>query len=228
MSTAPNLLNDDGTASMATALMMSHHGFRRDLGRFAQALERIKQGDTSRASAVREEWQRFHATLRGHHEAEDNGVFPNLASQHDSVRATIEKLSADHRCIGPLLERGNRAFAGLPQTDEAVAVVRELKELLDPHLATEEAEVIPFLRSATEFPAPPTDEVAEMYAEGFSWAMNGIAVEVLDQVYKMLPENLRVKLPRARAAFDARCERVWGSANAGASTTPIPEGLGSA
>ena len=40
MSSAPRLLNDDGTASIATALMSSHHGFRRDLGRFARALER--------------------------------------------------------------------------------------------------------------------------------------------------------------------------------------------
>ncbi len=27
----PNLLNDDGTASMATMLMLSHHAFRRDI-----------------------------------------------------------------------------------------------------------------------------------------------------------------------------------------------------
>jgi hypothetical protein len=33
---------------------------------------------------------KFRATLHGHHEAEDNGVFPALASEHPSVRATIE------------------------------------------------------------------------------------------------------------------------------------------
>ena len=223
MSNAPKLLNDDGTASMATAIMMSHHGFRRDLARFAKALARIAAGDTSRAEALREEWQNYRATLHGHHEAEDNGVFPGLASQHASLRATIEKLGADHRRIDPLLERGDRAFAELPKTAEAEVIVRELEELLHPHLGTEEAELFPLLRGAKEFPAPPTEEAAEMYAQGFAWAMNGIAPEVLEQVYEMLPENLRAKLPGACAAFEARCERVWGSANAGASTTPIPD-----
>jgi hemerythrin-like domain-containing protein len=225
MPSAPNLLNDDGTASIATAVMMSHHGFRRDLELFARALELIGRGDTSRESAVREEWQQFRATLHGHHEAEDNGMFPNLAREHESVRATIEKLAADHRRIDPLLEQGDRAFAELPNTRGAARVVGQLRALLDPHLALEEAELIPFLRGAKEFPPPPTDEVADLYAQGFSWAMNGIAPEVLAQVSKILPETLLARLPAARAAFAARCERVWGSAKAGASRTPIPSGF---
>jgi len=224
MSQVPNLLNDDGTASIATAFMMSHHGFRRDLARFARALDRIAQGDGSRTLAVREEWKNFHATLHGHHESEDNGVFPTLASQHASVRATLERLGADHRRIDPLLELGDRAFAALPKTDEAAAVIRELTTLLDPHLALEEAELVPFLRGAKEFPPPPNDEVAEMYAQGFAWAMNGIAPDVLEHVYAMLPENLRTRIRAARAAFEARCERAWGTAKAGSSRTPIPDG----
>jgi len=225
MSSAPNLLNDDGTASMATALMMSHHGFRRDLARFQKALAVIAKGDAARADAVRDEWKSFRATLHGHHEAEDHGVFPSLAEEQASVRATIEKLGADHRRIDPLLERGDRAFAELPRAEEAVAVVRELSELLSPHLAIEEAELIPFLRGAKEFPSPPSDEVAELYAQGFSWAMDGIAPEVLSALDVMLPDSLRVRLPAARAAFRARCERAWGNASPGAARTPIPDGV---
>lgn len=225
MSKAPNLLNDDESASIATAFMMSHHGFRRDLARFTRALDRIARGDTSRQDAVREEWHKFHLTLHGHHATEDAGLFPNLAREHESARATLEKLAADHRRIDPLLERGDRAFAELPKTDEAIAVVGELRALLEPHLALEEAELIPFIRDAKEFPPPPTDEAADSYAEGFAWAMNGIAPDVIDQVYKILPQNLLARLPPARAAFDARCERVWGTANAGAARTPIPDGV---
>jgi len=33
MTSAPALLDDDGEASVATAIMMSHHGLRRDLAR---------------------------------------------------------------------------------------------------------------------------------------------------------------------------------------------------
>jgi hemerythrin-like domain-containing protein len=223
MPSAPNLLNDDGTASMATAILLSHHGFRRDLARFQRALERIRAGDSSRADAVREEWKSFHATLHGHHQAEDNGLFPNLAKEQDSVRVTIERLGADHRRIDALLERGDVAFAALPKTDDAVAVVRELTELLGPHLALEEAELFPFLRDTKAFPAPPNDEVADLYAQGFAWAMEGIAPEVLSALDVMLPEALKSRLPAARAAFAARCERAWGSAKAGSARTAIPD-----
>jgi hemerythrin-like domain-containing protein len=223
MSTAPTLLNDDGTASMATAIMLSHHGLRRDLARFGRALERIAAGDTSRVAAVRDEWKAFHATLHGHHEAEDNGLFPNLAKEHESVRATIEKLGADHRRIDPLLELADRAFAELPNPAGAKGVIRDLSDLLGPHLALEEAELVPFLRTAKTFPAPPNDEAATLYAQGFTWGMHGVAPEVLSALDAMLPEPLKARLPAARAAFEARCERVWGSAKAGAARTPIPD-----
>jgi hypothetical protein len=223
MSHAPNLLNDDGSASMATAIMMSHHGFRRDLGRFAAALAEPLR-DATKAAALREEWQSFRATLHGHHEAEDHGVFPSMRDKQEAVVKTLDRLTADHRLIDPLLERGDRAFAELPSTAAAaLTVVHELRSLLDPHLALEERDIIPFMRDAKAFPPPADEAAADLYAKGFAWAMHGIAPEVLDQVYAMLPEILSAKLPEARAAFTARCERVWGPQRALSSRTPIPE-----
>jgi hypothetical protein len=150
-------------------------------------------------------------------------MFPGLASQHTSVRSTVEKLSSDHRLIDPLLERGDRAFESLPATEDARAVVRELQALLPPHLALEEAQIIPYLRSNKEFPPPPSDEVAQMYADGFSWSMDGIAADVLERVVDVLPEIVRTRLPAARAAFEARCTRAWGAPSKGASRTPVPD-----
>jgi hypothetical protein len=223
MSHVPNLLNDDGSASMATALMMSHHGLRRDLARFARALANPAL-DPGQAQALKEEWQSFHATLHGHHEAEDNGMFPSMRTQSEALAKTIDKLGADHRLIDPLLERGDAAFAELSgETGKALAVVKELQALLAPHLALEESELIPLIRQAKAFPPPPDDAAADMYAKGFAWAMHGIAPGVLEQVYTMLPQVLREKLPAARAEFDARCDRVWGPLPPLASRTPIPE-----
>lgn len=225
MSTVPNLLNDDGSASIATALMMSHHGFRRDLARFARALDTIERGERARTDAVREEWQNYRATLHGHHEVEDGAVFPMLAAEHASARATIERLSVDHRRIDPLLERSDAAFRELPKTESASAIVAELSALLDAHLALEESEIVGFLRGAKAFPPPATDAEADMYAQGFAWAMQGIAPDVLEQLLLILPENVRSRLPSARASFDERCRRAWGSAKAGSARTPIPDGL---
>jgi hypothetical protein len=69
MAQAPNLLNDDGTASMATMLMMSHHAFRLGLARMVKALENVARGETSRVEALREEWTWFHNALHGHHQS---------------------------------------------------------------------------------------------------------------------------------------------------------------
>jgi hypothetical protein len=217
--TAPHLLNDDGAASIATALMMSHHGFRRDLARFAAALDAF---EASRADALREEWTRFRATLHGHHQSEDHGVFPSLAAH--GIAATVARLEADHRRIDPLLERGDRAFAELPASAAtAAAVVGELGALLHPHLALEEAEIVPLLRDRKAFPPPATDADAELYASGFAWAMHGVADDVLAKMYAMLPENLVAKLPAARQAFAAQYARAWGDVAIGATRTSVPE-----
>jgi hypothetical protein len=64
-----------------------------------------------------------------------------------------------------------------------------------------------------------------MYAQGFAWGSHGVAPPVLERVYAMLPEVVSGRLPAARAAFQARCQRVWGSATTGASLTAIPDWL---
>lgn len=219
----PQLLDDDGTASMATPIMMSHHGFRRDLACFARALTSLDPAQGERIEALRAEWSNLRGTLHGHHAAEDGGLFPALAETVPALGPTIERLHAEHRRIDPLLERGDAAFGQLPATAAALAVVEELASLLDPHLALEEAELIPHLRGARHFPAPASAEEAELHAQGFAWAIHGVAQDVVEQLLSILPDALREKLPQARQAYASRCERVWGSAVAGATRTPIPD-----
>ena len=233
MTKVPTLLDEAGAASIATAVMMSHHGFRRDIHRFGVALEALAGGGGGDREALRDEWRSLRATLAGHHHAEDTGIFPNLAREHQALRPTLERLAEDHRHIDPLLERGDRAFAELPRelardlpptVAAAARVISELGALLDPHLATEEAEVIPHLRAVKGFPAPASAEEAELLTQGFAWACHGIAPEVLERVYTMLSPDVSARLPAARAAFERRWLRVWGpGAEVGASFTPFPE-----
>ena len=222
---APNLLDDDGSASMATAFMMSHHALRRDLALFGMALPRLEPGDQPRVAALQAEWKGYHEHLHGHHAVEDRQLFPSLRSTQAALGATIDHLMREHAHIDPLLARGDAAFAQLPRTGPAAAVVAELSALLDAHLRTEEAQVVPFLRAARSFPPPASEEETRLYAEGFAWSCYGVAPEVLEQVYAMLPEAIRSRLPAARAAFEARCRRAWGSVAPGASRTAIPDWL---
>ncbi len=219
----PKFLNADGTASMATMLLMSHHAFRRDIARFIRAVAEIKAGDVSRADALRGEWGKsYRAALHGHHTMEDSNIFPDIRSKHPDLATAIDTLTEQHHQIDPVLERGDAAFADLAHPEQAENVLNELRTLLDQHLAFEEAQITPSLRDTREFPAPADDAMATMYAEGFAWSMQGIAPEVLDQVQKLLPEILTSKLPAARAAFEKRSEQVWGTYTVGSATTPIP------
>lgn len=224
MPNPPKLLNDDGTASMATAFLTSHHGFRRDIRQFAGALGRALGGETKRLAALGEEWKRYRETLHGHHTMEDTALFPGIKQQHPELAEVIDGLLADHRKIDPLLEEGDRAFADLSaQLRPAVRVVGSLGSLLHSHLETEETHIVPFLRDAKGFPPPASEAELELYAQGFAWSSHGVAEEVLAKLNELLSPELRAKLPAARAAFAKRCEEVWGTSSAGASHTAIPD-----
>lgn len=223
---ATQLLNDDGNASIASALMMSHHAFRRDLAQFAIALEKIAAGQPERATAVGEEWTNFRQALHGHHTVEDTNMFPGMRADHAELAHVFDRLGADHRRIDPLLDRGDELFAALPgKAPEALKLVNELIALLDAHLTLEEANVVQFLRAANAFPPPANDTELDMYAQGFAWSSHGIAPEVLERVYAILPAALSTRLPAARKTYEARCERVWGTAKTGASRTSVPDWL---
>ncbi len=219
----PKLLNDDGTASMATMLLLSHHAFRRDIARFIRAIEQMKAGDVSRTEALHEEWEKsYKAALHGHHMMEDANIFPDIRRKHPDLANALDTLTEQHHKIDPLLEEGDVAFADLEHPEKAERVLSKLKTLLDEHLVFEEAEITPSLREAKEFPAPPDEAAAVMYAQGFAWSMQGIAPEVVDQVRKLLPEILLNKLSAAQQEFEIRSERVWGTYSVGSAITPIP------
>ena len=221
----PKLLNDDGTASMATMLLLSHHAFRRDITRLIRAVAEIKAGDISHVDAVRDEWDKsYRMALHGHHMMEDARIFPDIRSKHPDLASALDQLTQQHHKIDPILERGDAAFADLAHPENAEALLAELKILLDEHLTFEEAQITPSLRGATEFPAPPDDNAAAQYAQGFAWSMQGIAPEVLDQVRKLLPDILLTKLAAAQAEFEERSERAWGTYTVGSAMTSAPEG----
>ncbi len=131
-------------------IMCSHHAFRRDLARFRTALRTF---DPAREQALREEWKLFCGALQGHHHQEDVAIFPSARTEHPQLATAIDHLSDQHHRIDPILTRGNAAFAELPGTTDALAIIEELHTLLDAHLDMEEAVLIPTLRGAKQFPA---------------------------------------------------------------------------
>lgn len=224
--TPPKLLNDDGTASIATMLLLSHHAFRRDITRFIRAIQKVKEGDISHVEALREEWkQNYKQALHGHHTIEDSTIFPDIRNKNPELGVALDTLTEQHHHIDPLLERGDEAFKNLAEKPEEVErVLIELKRLLDEHLTFEEAQITPSLRDSKEFPTPADDTMANMYAQGFAWSMQGIAPNVLDEVRRLLPEVLLSRLSSAQEEFETRSKKVWGEYEIGSAVTPLPSG----
>jgi hypothetical protein len=153
---------------------------------------------------------------------EDTRVFPHMRGQHPELAPAIDRLSAEHQRIDPLLLRGDQAFAEAFDVPAARTVIAELTALLDEHLAFEEATVVPNLRAAKEFPAPGNDDEVAMFAQGFAWSSQGVAPTVLERLNDMLPAKLKDRLPAARAEFAERWQRAWQGEPVTASTTSVP------
>jgi hypothetical protein len=215
------LLNDDGTASMATLLMSSHHAFRRDFACLAAALA----AGTAPHALVAAEWTNLRNSLHGHHHMEDSAIFPSTRDEHPETAAPLAELEAQHRLIDPLLERGDAHFANLADVTHrrgAREVIAAITDLLTVHLDLEERTIVPHLRASKDFPPPPDEAMLAMYAEGFAWSTAGLAPAVREQIFALLPPALRERIPAARTAFDERCRRVWGHTHADISMTSIP------
>jgi len=204
---------------MATALLTSHHAFRRDLACFAEAL----RGDLSQSAELAKEWKHFRDTLHHHHLQEDTGIFPDLRAKHVELAAVLDRLDRQHKEIDPMLDRGDRLFADLhSNATQARELIAVLTAQLVEHLDDEEPAIIPHLRAAKEFPLAPTDDVIATYADGFAWSCSGISPAVLERLLAMLPAQLSARIPAALAVFEERARRLWGHAHPMRSTTSVP------
>jgi hemerythrin-like domain-containing protein len=128
---------------------IEHRALRADLARFQELLTGSQTFDPKRATAVRRYLDAIvFATIR-HHSIEDDLFWPLLTATTGG-EVDLTPLSADHERLDALLEQLSvqaSAFAtdpvqGVPALAETVKLLREL---LEPHLAHEEAVVFPAL-----------------------------------------------------------------------------------
>ncbi len=218
------LLNPDDSASMATMVLMVHHGLRRDAARLAGALRELGPADAARAARLREAFAKLATTLHEHHLAEDERMFPGIRQQRPELAGSIDALASEHREIDPLLARAEQAFAALPAgRDEASAATAALAALLDRHLAHEEEALVAVLRAVPLSAMPPMPEpLLAGFADGFAWGAEGVAADVVEKLLAAVPDAARAKIPDALAAQAERATRLWGAAARGATRTSVP------
>lgn len=89
--------------------------------------------------------------VHAHHEGEDTGLFRSIRRAAPDLRATMDKLQADHRVVADLLDRVEGAARNLQNTGDSRAQLVEALNVLSTellaHLDFEEKALGPVLRT---------------------------------------------------------------------------------
>ena len=144
-----------------------HAAIRGGARRFADAVETAPTADRRRQRAIVRYWKGFEGELHAHHTIEDDYFFPALAVRVSGAEQMLRRTDADHARLTELMEHctaGAAALAaGAPDAFELLAgPARELSQLMDAHLAFEDAEMLPLF--AQHFT---TDEYVALETQAF-------------------------------------------------------------
>ncbi|GAB2646512.1 hypothetical protein GCM10009743_22620 [Kribbella swartbergensis] len=176
-----------------------HAAFRRDLGRFVDALERFPAGSRQRAQQLATAWANFDEQLTRHHEGEHEIAWPALESigvSHD----VLTQMDAEHDTMAAALTATRGAMASLRRTasaeDAAAALtaMRELQRVTVQHLDHEEAEIEPVYlqnQDSAALKAMGRQFAKVSPSQGgtfFAWVTDGAAPEELTAVTSGIPK----------------------------------------
>ncbi|WP_425308606.1 hemerythrin domain-containing protein [Ammonicoccus fulvus] len=226
----PTISPPAGTVTMGIV----HSALRRDLARARLVLSGAP-GATRRAAIGRHllwliEW------LHQHHEGEDTVLWPALLHRDPDLAPLLGNMETDHRAIQTTMATLERAARGLIDGSTTVAdtlrALDEFSDLLEPHLAREEHEVMPEVaRLLTQAEWEEIDREAwtgrmtppELAATGL-WVMDGLPAAERQIVLQKVSPLTRIVL---RLLFTGphlrRRAALWGGTPA-ASIGSLPAG----
>ena len=212
----------DGPVDM-TVMYVMHHGFRRDLARFAAAIPATPIDDGPTWTALRRRWDTMAAILHHHHTAEDAGVWPVLRARASVADlAHLAAMEDEHHALDPLLDATAGALGELVGLVDAgrLGSARRLRDLvaeqvndarrvLSAHLDHEEREAIAIIQRHltqaewTEIEKRHFQSRPAPAGIGFlvSWFLEGIPADQVPTVIASVGAPVRVIWALRRRAF---------------------------
>jgi iron-sulfur cluster repair protein YtfE (RIC family) len=203
-----------------SGMFVAHHGFRRDLYRFAMATRNTPVDDAQTWKALGTRWERFGEILHHHHVTEDTAIWPELVEAVDAegdrgAHVTLDEMEAEHDVVDPMLTAcaaGFDAMASAPdqQTRSHLAeVVHATHASVYGHLAHEETEALPILQRHL---SDKGWKSAERKAKGeksprkvaflVPWLADGLPAPVFDQAFGSMAPALKVVLSMTKARYE--------------------------
>ena len=155
MTTAPPFALRTRTAEEAepdlTSIVVIHRAIRQDLRRLAACLGQIAASGAprSRSHAIWRYTAALLAQIRTHHQNEDEILWPVLAATAGQA-VDLAPLTDDHQAIGAAADRASQALASFRAAPGTLAElhtsVRQLRDMLDEHIADEEQQILAAMR----------------------------------------------------------------------------------
>ncbi|AZG45590.1 hemerythrin domain-containing protein [Gordonia insulae] len=185
-------------------MYLAHHGFRRDLAEFAEAVPHTPVPDHTTWRALQARWSVFREILHHHHAGEDAWIWPMLESRCTSAeRAVLDAMEAEHGMIDPLLEACDAGFATMAAGADADAraelsrVLAETHDHLAAHLAHEENDALTLIQQ--HLTVDEWTELEEKFGEDSSlrdalrlapWMLKGLDDDTLGILRPRIPRPL--------------------------------------
>ena len=199
-----------------------HGAVRRDLRRFAHALDAFPQGDRQRAEQLRTAWDFFYGELDYHHHSEHAIVWPALRTVGVDG-ALLAQMDAEHERLAAALEAAGEKLRALQQTpttattDEARTAIATLHSVAEEHLAHEERDVEPLYlakRNTPELKAMSRkfarDRSPLRAGDFFAWLQNGASAEERAALRRELPPPVLAVFSRVLGRrYRSRVAPVW-------------------
>lgn len=144
------------TTDPADTRMMSivHRALRRDLERATTVLDASPPPGARQRAAIAEHLGWMMDFLRAHHESEDVGLYPVVRRRLPGAAAVLDDMDHDHHRIANDIDLVEAAAAAYGKSDDHGSrsglrdAIRQLDEVLLPHLKREEDEAMPLVREA--------------------------------------------------------------------------------
>ncbi len=175
-----------------------HAAFRRDLTRFDAALADFPDGSQHRADQLVAAWDNYAHQLHHHHQDEETIFWPAFRELGADASLTSD-LGGEHARMLAALDHADQVVRRLSddpsasRAADARAAIGELGEVLNEHLAHEEAELEPWAAGVSDTPQFKAARVAVRKAhqgEGgtfVAWLLDGASADDVAGLKKEIP-----------------------------------------
>lgn len=198
-----------------------HAAFRRDIGRFQQALASFPADSPQRADELGRAWDNFAHQLHHHHEDEETIFFPMFRGL-GADEALLGDMDGEHQRMAAALSVAEQSMAQLRATPTsasaraAAAAINELHTVLDVHLAHEERDLEPFAAEHKHAPEAKKaqSDVRKAHKGGtgtfVAWLLDGATPDAVAGLRREIPAPVLAVLTRGPGRhYRKQIASVW-------------------